>query len=272
MADLAGGDAKKTRMSFFGFSFFMAVGNVLGYAAGAYDKLYHVFPFTKTMACDVYCANLKSCFMISIALLLTLTILALSLVREIPLYELQKTGDVTEEGDGKAKTKLPFLGELFAALKDLPRPMWILLMVTFFNWIGWFPFILFDTDWTGREIYGSTSGNPLYDRGVRMGALGLLLNSVVLGVASVSVEHLGRGVGGVKKLWGGVNFLLAICLAMTVPVSKLAHSTRRANGKPASGVQAATLVIFSVMGIPLAVSFSLISITINSKLPYLITD
>jgi solute carrier family 45, member 1/2/4 len=267
LSDLSGGDARKTRMSYAGFSFFMAVGNVLGYAAGAYSKLYHIFPFTSTTACDAYCANLKSCFIISIALLMSLTVLALTLVRETPLSELQKseiTDDVTEESGGKGKSKLPFLGEIFAALKDLPRPMWLLLLVTCFNWIGWFPFILFDTDWTGREIYGGESGSNLYDRGVHMGALGLMLNSVVLGVTSVVVEHLGRRVGGVKNLWGGVNFLLAICLGMTVLVSKLADSTRHANGTPASGVKIGTLAIFSVMGIPLSVSFFCLQ-SLNNK-------
>ncbi|KAF2297454.1 hypothetical protein GH714_023705 [Hevea brasiliensis] len=82
LADLSGSNQKKTRTANALFSFFMAVGNVLGFAAGAYTHLYKIFPFTKTKACDVYCANLKSCFFISIFLLLTLTVLALTYVRE----------------------------------------------------------------------------------------------------------------------------------------------------------------------------------------------
>lgn len=258
MSDLSGGDARKTRLSYAGFSFFMAVGNVLGYAAGSYSKLYKIFPFSKTPACDVYCANLKSCFLISVALLLIITILALTLVRETPLYELDpsetednKTGD--SEKIEKPKS-IPFVGEILTALKEMSRPMKILLLVTAFNWLGWFPFVLFDTDWTGREIYGSTSGHNLYDTGVRMGSMGLLLNSVVLAVTSVSTEQLSRLVGGAKRLWGIVNFMLAICLGFTVLISKLANSTRRADGKPASGIKAATLALFSVMGVPLSVS------------------
>lgn len=135
--------------------------------------------------------------------------------------------------------------------------MRILLLVTCLNWVGWFPFILFDTDWTGREVYGGDVGSQLYDDGVHMGALGLVLNSVVLGFASLSVEYLGKKIGGPKRLWGVVNFILAICLALTVPVSKLAKTTRKANGKPAAGVKAATLAIFSVLGIPLAVTYSI---------------
>lgn len=193
--------------------------------------------------------------MISIALLLTLTILALTFVREVPF-----SGNPTEDdegGNGKQSSgcSVPFLGEIFGALKDLPKPMWILLVVTCLNWIGWFPFFLFDTDWMGREVYGGKVGDRLYDKGVRAGALGLLLNSVVLGVASVLVEPSARLVGGVKRMWAGVNFILAGGLAFTVLITKLAKSTRHSNGMPAAGVKAGSLALFSVLGIPLAVSF-----------------
>nr|XP_027092334.1 sucrose transport protein SUC8-like [Coffea arabica] len=256
LADLSDGNARKTRMSYAGYSFFMAVGNVLGYAAGSYSKLYKLFPFTQTKACDIYCANLKGCFIISIALLLTLTILALTFVREKP-FSGPDPGSADGTESGKHHAKIPFFGEIFGALKDLPRPMWILLVVTCLNWIGWFPFFLFDTDWMGREVYGGKVGDSLYDRGVHAGALGLMLNSVVLGFASVGVEHSARVIGGVKRLWGVVNFILAACLAFTVLITKLADSTRRANGSPAEGVKVGSLALFSVLGVPLAVTYSI---------------
>nr|ACX33146.1 sucrose transporter 1 [Verbascum phoeniceum] len=261
LADLSGGNAKKMGSANALYSFFMAVGNVLGYAAGSYTHLFKVFPFSKTKACDVYCANLKSCFFISIALLLIVTILALSIVRETAI---QSTPE-PPTGASK-KRKIPVFGELFGALKDLPKPMWILLLVTCLNWIAWFPFLLFDTDWMGREVYGGKVGEgSLYDHGVRAGALGLMLNSVVLGAASLGVQFVARSVGGVKKLWGGVNFLLAICLAMTVLITKLAENNRRyavVGGvttllAPVSGVKIGALALFAVLGIPLAATFSI---------------
>ncbi|KAJ6885180.1 sucrose transport protein SUC8 [Populus alba x Populus x berolinensis] len=255
------------------YSFFMAVGNVLGFASGSYTHLYRIFPFSRTKACDVYCANLKSCFFISIALLLTLTILALSYVREKPWSPEGSSGDGgnEEEGGGaKESTPAPFFGEIVAALKSLQRPMRILLLVTCLNWVAWFPFLLFDTDWMGREVYGGDSSRnadqlKMYDRGVRAGALGLLLNSVVLGFTSLGVEVLARGVGGVKRLWGIVNFILAICLAMTILITKVAQSNRRyatVNGgthllPPPSGVKAGALALFAVMGIPQAITYSI---------------
>lgn len=234
----------------------MAVGNVLGYSAGSYTKLHKIFPFSDTKACDLYCANLKSCFFLSIALLLTLTILALTVVGESPVAAAQ---DTVKKGG------IPVFGELFAAFKDLSRPMWILLLVTFLNWIGWFPFLLFDTDWMGKEVYGGNVGEgKMYDHGVRAGALGLMLNSVVLGVASLSVQFCARALGGVKRLWGVVNFVLAICLALTVLITKLAEHTRRYSAvdgaaatimPPVPGVKFGALAIFALLGVPLAVSF-----------------
>ncbi|XP_075672118.1 sucrose transport protein SUC2-like [Castanea sativa] len=259
LADLSANDQKRMRISNNLFSFFMAVGNVLGYSAGSLKTLHSFLPFTRTEACDVYCANLKTCFFISIALLLTLTTLALTMVKEKTFSEPER--DPAEEDD----TRVPCFGEIVGAFKELKRPMWILLLVTCFNWIAWFPFFLFDTDWMGREVFGGDASakgklGELYNVGVRTGALGLMLNAVVLGLTSLGVEHLARGVGGVKRLWGIANFLLAACLALTVLVTKLAKDAR--NGHPAvapppGGIKAGALTLFAVLGIPQAVTFSI---------------
>lgn len=264
LADMAAGSQAKTRYANAFFSFFMALGNIGGYAAGSYSRLYTVFPFTHTKACDTYCANLKSCFFISITLLIVLTILALSVVRERPftLDEIQEEENLKNNTGGCAR--LPFFGQLFGALKDLPKPMLILLLVTCLNWIAWFPFLLFDTDWMGKEVYGGTVGEgKAYDMGVHAGALGLMINSVVLGIMSLGIEKLARLVGGVKRLWGIVNLILAVCLAMTILVTKSAEHYRATHHVPGAigpplpppGVKGGALAIFAVLGIPLAVSF-----------------
>ncbi|GLU06826.1 hypothetical protein SLE2022_238170 [Rubroshorea leprosula] len=271
LADLSGNNQKKVRTANALFSFFMAVGNVLGFSAGSYSKLHKIFPFTTTKACDIYCANLKSCFFFSILLLIFLTTIALTYVHEQPWSpEKGNAGNVEEEA-GEPTPPVPFFGEIVTALKELRKPMWVLLLVTCLNWIAWFPFLLFDTDWMGREVYGGQSqgDNPglkkAYNNGVRAGALGLMLNSVVLGFTSLSVVVLARRVGGVKRLWGIVNFLLAICLAMTVLVTKLAESHRRfaiVKGAdvllpPSGGIKAGALSLFAVLGIPLAITYSI---------------
>ncbi|KAF8411848.1 hypothetical protein HHK36_004407 [Tetracentron sinense] len=267
LADLSGINQRRTRNANAFFSFFMAVGNVLGFAAGSLTKLHKLLPFTKSEACDVYCANLKTCFFISVLLLLTLTTIALTSIHEKPISPPSpavpaSVPDGEEEGE---VVPVPFMGEIVTAVRDLPRSMWVLLLVTCLNWLAWFPFLLFDTDWMGREVYGGEVGKGrLYGLGVRAGSLGLMLNSIVLGFTSLGVEFLARRVGGVRRLWGCVNFLLALCLGMTVLITKLAESSRRAAGggggvelPPPVGVRVAALVLFALLGIPLAVTYSI---------------
>ncbi|CAO2835248.1 unnamed protein product [Amaranthus hypochondriacus] len=267
LADMAGGSQSKTRYANAFFSFFMALGNIGGYSAGSYSRLYKIFPFTKTQACDVYCANLKSCFFISITLLIILTILALSVVRErqFSLDEIEEEEDNLKNNPSGC-SRLPFFGQLIGALKDLPRPMLILLLVTCLNWIAWFPFLLFDTDWMGKEVYGGKVGEgKAYSMGVHAGALGLMINSIVLGVMSLGIEKIAKLVGGVKRLWGIVNLILAVSLAMTILVTKSAEHYRATHHVvgaaeaplPPASVRAGALALFAVLGIPLAITFSI---------------
>ena len=259
LADISGSDTKKMRTANALFSFFMAVGNVLGYAAGSLKGLHKVFPFTMTNACDVYCANLKSCFFLSICLLVLLTVLALALVKEKPLNK-------NAIGTGAGGGGLLFFGEILRSFQQLKKPMWILLLVTCLNWVAWFGFLLFDTDWMGKEVYGGDVGKGrLYDMGVRAGSLGLMLNAFVLGAMSLAIVYFARGVDGPKRIWGVANFFLAICLLMTILVTKMAEDHRNAYATvggaepppPPARVKAGALLIFAVLGIPQAVTFSI---------------
>ncbi|KAL8108496.1 hypothetical protein AgCh_024807 [Apium graveolens] len=160
LADLSAGDTNLMSRSNTVFSFFMAVGNILGYAAGSYQKLYKILPFSKTEACDVYYANLKTCFIIGILLLMTITLVAISLVEEKRL-----TPEEIED-DGSSGS-VPFFGQIFGAFMGLSHPMVLLLVVTCLNWIAWFPFLLFDIDWMGKEVYGGVPNKgKAYDAGV----------------------------------------------------------------------------------------------------------
>ncbi|KAK9167701.1 hypothetical protein Scep_002892 [Stephania cephalantha] len=262
LADLADGHARTTRTANSFYSFFMAVGNVLGYLAGSITHLYKILPFTRSRACDAYCANLKTCFFIAVILLITVTTIALTTVHDKPLLTTSEPSLETEGGGGGGGV---VFGEIAGAFRELKRPMWVLLIVTCLNWVAWFPFLLFDTDWMGREVYGGKVGegsNNLYALGVRAGSLGLMLNSIVLGFMSLGVEFLGRRMGGAKRLWGVVNFVLAICLGLTVLITKLAGKERSHRGggvhaMPSTGIRASALTLFSVLGIPLAITYSI---------------
>ncbi|KAI3732940.1 hypothetical protein L1987_64152 [Smallanthus sonchifolius] len=59
-------DHRRTRVANAYYSLFMAVGNVRGYATGAYSGWYKVFPFTFNSSCDINCANLKAAFLLDV--------------------------------------------------------------------------------------------------------------------------------------------------------------------------------------------------------------
>ncbi|ERN12617.1 hypothetical protein AMTR_s00025p00229310 [Amborella trichopoda] len=256
LADLAGKNQSKTRSANGFYSFFMAVGNILGFAAGAFPNLHSLFPFTLTQACNAYCADLKSAFLLSNLLLLTLTTLSLTSISETAVPE-ERNGHHNSHHDDEEEEREAFLGEIIRALRDLPRPMWVLLLVTSLNWLAWFPFLLFDTDWMGREVYwGSLNGNESdlekYNAGVRVGSLGLMVNSVVLGATALVVEPMARRFRA-TRLWGLVNFVLAFCLGFSVVVTKLAEFY----GGATAGVAVLAVALFALMGVPLAVTYSI---------------
>lgn len=251
LGDLANGDHRRMRTGNALFSFFMAVGNVLGYAAGSYSKLHRIFPFAETKACDVFCANLKTCFFFSIIILVGVSAFALIYVKDTPIESTQTKSQSESEDD---KTDSCF-GELVGAFNGLEKNMWMLMLVTSVNWVAWFPFFLFNTDWMGREVYGGESGEKSFDTGVRAGALGLMINAVVLAAMSLAIEPLSRLVGGAKRLWGIVNIILALGMVMTIIIGKAAQHERRVSSgdSPSAGIKAAAFVFYAVLGIPLAV-------------------
>lgn len=239
------------------FSLFMAIGNILGYATGSYSGWYKVFPFTLTPACNVSCANLKSAFFLDIIFIVITTYISTVSAHEVPLNS--SGAHPVEEGAGESgSAEEAFLWEMFGTFKYFSKPIWIILSVTALTWIGWFPFLLFDTDWMGREIYGGEPNEgPNYDIGVRMGALGLVLNSVVLGITSLLMERLCRN-RGAGFVWGVSNILMAVCFVAMLVVTYVANYIGYV-GKhlPPTSIVIASLMIFTILGFPLAVSCSI---------------
>jgi solute carrier family 45 protein 1/2/4 len=68
---------------------------------------------------------------------------------------------------------------------------------------------------------------------------------------------LSRFIGGAKRLWGIVNIILAIALAMTIVITKAAEHARQGTtgGTPPEGIKVAAFGFFAIVGIPLAVIF-----------------
>ncbi|KAL6995210.1 sugar transporter protein [Sarracenia purpurea var. burkii] len=266
LADLTGNDHRRTRVANAYFSLFMAVGNVLGFATGSYNGWFKIFPFTVTSACNAECANLKSAFFLDIAFIAITTYVSISAGNELPL----------NHGSSHFHEQMPeqlshpqeaFFWELFGTFKYLSGPIWIILLVTALSWIGWFPFFLYDTDWMGREIYGGEPNEGQnYNIGVRMGALGLMLNSVVLGITSLLMEMLCRKLGA-GVLWGISNILMSLCFVSMLIISYTANNKDKvADNLPPDGVVAAALVVFVILGIPLAITYSIPYALISSRI------
>lgn len=256
---MLGKDHRRTRVANAYFSLFMAVGNILGYATGSFSGWFKILPFTLTSACNVECANLKSAFILDVIFIAVTTYISTSAAQEVPLGSSDRSTPFSEEGpEQSGSTQEAFLWELFGTFRYFSGTIWIILIVTALTWIGWFPFLLFDTDWMGREIYGGEPNEGRnYNAGVRMGALGLMLNSVVLGITSVLMEKL-CSKWGAGFVWGISNIFMALCFLLMLIITFVAnHLGYRGHDLPPDGIVIAALVIFTVLGAPLAVSYSL---------------
>nr|XP_010940402.1 sucrose transport protein SUT4 isoform X1 [Elaeis guineensis] len=154
--------------------------------------------------------------------------------------------------------------KILTSLRHLPPGMHSVLLVMALTWVSWFPFFLFDTDWMGREVYhGNPNGDPseslAYQNGVREGAFGLLLNSVVLGVSSLVIDPMCRRMGA-RLVWAMSNFIVFICMAATtiislLSISQLSNGIQHVIGEN-TAIKISALVIFSILGFPLSITYS----------------
>ncbi|XP_015074505.1 sucrose transport protein SUC3 isoform X1 [Solanum pennellii] len=314
LADLSGPDQRNTANAV--FCSWMAVGNILGFSAGASGGWHRWFPFLTNRACCEPCGNLKAAFLVAVVFLTLCTLVTLYFANEVPLSpkqykrmsdsaplldspqntgfdlsqskrELQYANSVAnnesemghvadnspkneeqrpdkDQGDSFADSPGAVLVNLLTSLRHLPPAMHSVLIVMALTWLSWFPFFLFDTDWMGREVYhGDPKGEAdevnAYNQGVREGAFGLLLNSVVLGVSSFLIEPMCKWIGS-RLVWAVSNFIVFICMACTAIISVVSISANTQGVQHVIGAtrstQIAALVVFSLLGIPLAVTYS----------------
>ncbi|AQK76395.1 sucrose transporter2 [Zea mays] len=167
-------------------------------------------------------------------------------------------GGVFNDGPGAV------LVNILTRMRHLPPGMHSVLLVMALTWLSWFPFFLFDTDWMGREVYhgdpnGDLSERKAYDNGVREGAFGLLLNSVVLGVGSFLVDPLCRMIGA-RLVWAISNFTVFICMMATTILSWISSDLYSSKLHHIIGanktVKITALVVFSLLGLPLSITYS----------------
>ncbi|XP_008221653.1 PREDICTED: sucrose transport protein SUC3 isoform X1 [Prunus mume] len=314
LADLAGPEQRNTANAV--FCSWMAVGNILGFSAGASGSWHRWFPFLLSRACCEACGNLKAAFLIAVLFLTLCTLVTIYFADEVPLttHEPNRLSDAAPlledpQQNGLDLSKLKpdkqvidnanqsrtvndyerdihlkeaiskveedknggfndgpgaVLVNLLTSLRHLPPAMHSVLIVMALTWLSWFPFFLFDTDWMGREVYhGDPKGNlsevHAYDQGVREGAFGLLLNSVVLGISSFLIEPMCKRMGS-RLVWALSNFIVFACMAGTAIISWISVGEYSKGIEHVIGgnenIRVASLVVFALLGFPLAITYS----------------
>ncbi|XP_023520475.1 sucrose transport protein SUC3-like [Cucurbita pepo subsp. pepo] len=310
LADLSGPDQHNIANAV--FCSWMAVGNILGFSAGANGNWHKWFPFLLSNACCEACANLKAAFLVAVLFLTICTLVTIYFADEVPLTAVDQpprlsdsapllngneqncpdilkpelnslNGSNVEYGyqenmnlkDSKSKIKenhsegyydgpATVVVKLLTSLRHLPPAMHSVLLVMALSWLSWFPFFLFDTDWMGREVNhgdpkGSLTDKQVYDQGVREGAFGLLLNSVVLGISSFFIEPMCQRMGA-RLVWAMSNFMLFACMTATtiislISVSQYSEGVEHVIGGNSS-IKNAALAVFTLLGFPLAITYS----------------
>ncbi|CAH9090127.1 unnamed protein product [Cuscuta epithymum] len=316
LADLSGPEQRNTSNAI--FCSWMAVGNILGFSAGASGNWHRWFPFLMSRACCEPCGDLKAAFLVAVVFLALCTLITLYFAKEVPLAAMQfhrlsdssplldsppdtgfdisqpksdmqpinmvsvnksengymdnnntilKNEDRTvgnDPADSFNDSPAAVLVNLLTSLRHLPPAMHSVLAVMALTWLSWFPFFLFDTDWMGREVYhgdpnGDVSEVKAYNQGVREGAFGLLLNSVVLGLTSFLIDPMCQWIGA-RLVWAISNFMVFVCMAGTTIISIVSLSESSNGVQHMIGANKATkiasLVLFALLGIPLAVTYS----------------
>ncbi|GLT36951.1 hypothetical protein SLA2020_112960 [Shorea laevis] len=315
LADLSGPEQRNSANAV--FCSWMAVGNILGFSAGASGSWHRWFPFLKSRACCEACANLKAAFLVAVLFLALCTLVTVYFAKEVPISAPEQPirlsdsapllDDPTQNGVELSKLKhdIPVVASanvngsengyeqditpkhvnskdvndqsavfsdrpgavlvnLLTSLRHLPSAMHSVLLVSALSWLSWFPFFLFDTDWMGREVYhgdpkGDFSEVKLYDQGVREGAFGLLLNSVVLGISSFLIEPMCQWMGA-RLVWAMSNFTVFACMAVTAIISLISVLEYSQGIQHVIGgneaIKIAALIVFALLGFPLAITYS----------------
>ncbi|XBI75724.1 hypothetical protein VPH35_069058 [Triticum aestivum] len=240
------------------FSVWMAIGSILGHAVVAYGTWHRWFPSLKTSACCDACADLKGAFLTAVVIIVISTVVTMLLADEQSLDNDGVGGAASTQTCGGLNAFI----DLFASLKNMSPAMFRVLALTAFTWLSWFPFLQYNTDWMGREIYhGNPNGvaDDKYNAGVREGAIGLLLCSASLGATSFLIPKLCRKLTS-KVIWSISLFSVFLIMAGMVAVGVVSTngynpslSTSLTVAGPDNSLNALALTMFALIGIPQAV-------------------
>lgn len=187
------------------FAFATGLGNCLGSLLGSVSLSTYLLVFPHDLAA-----------LYTIAVLFLVLTMAVTVVgiKEIPLEYSPLRNEQNQQS-------WSFFKDALVA----PSPFFEAFTTQCFSWFGWFTLFVFGTSWVGSEVYnGSFSAaegtilRKRYDEGVRMGNLGIGLQSVITILCALSLPALMR-----RTSRQAVYFTASILLACALSATLLLH-------------------------------------------------
>lgn len=144
--------------------------------------------------------DLQALYSIAAVVLITCMGITVFSVKEVPIggegYE--QLGQAENGYGGVERVEATSeQSDFFKAATVAPHPFWETFLVQCFTWFGWFTIFVYGTSWVGKDVFGGsfdaakgTETRELYDKGVRMGNLGIGLQSVVTIMFSLALPKI----------------------------------------------------------------------------------
>eukprot|EP00258_Populus_trichocarpa_P046090 XP_024462109.1 sucrose transport protein SUC3 isoform X2 [Populus trichocarpa] len=292
LADLSGPD--QHNLSNAVFCSWMAVGNILGFSAGASGSWNRWFPFLMNRACCEACGNLKAAFLVAVVFLTFCTLVTLYFADEVPLNVNQPRhlSDSAPLLNGSqqnghelstSESHLPGLdnlsgngnnhdhelrmnskhansvGDQNENFSDGPGAVLVNLLTSLRHLPPGMHSVLvvMALTWIGWEEKFITE----IQKGIRMKWSCMIKESekVVLGISSFLIEPMCRRLGS-RFVWAMSNFIVFVCMAGTAVISLISVGEYSEGIEHVIGgnapIRIAALIVFALLGFPLAITYS----------------
>ncbi|KAG0480487.1 hypothetical protein HPP92_011345 [Vanilla planifolia] len=199
---------------------------------------------------------LAGCLLISPAVFLLCCVTVTIVAKEEPLQSVKGSNEAAGAEVG-----------IWTSFRHQVSTEGLLCSITSLTWLSWFPFILYGTTDCGmggrssrrpKGNHSSSTVEAYYSRWGR--AFGLLINSVVLAGNLVS-EWNRCAASSPRLVWTSSNFFMFLCMSATAIISTWSLHSYHGSIQdviisPDGKVKAAAIVIFAVLGVPLAILYS----------------
>eukprot|EP00871_Galdieria_phlegrea_P002711 jgi/Galph1/3440/GphlegSOOS_G2078.1 len=235
MADIAPGKQQEQGNAF--FALMTGIGNFLGNLFGSISLSRYIPLFTSDISALYSLGAVIICMTSFICIIgsrerdnVSLTVEAMNHYLTFPM-----TDDDTNEllnsnifiNEQETNYHSTFHWNIKNIFRIAPTPFWRLFTIQCFTWFAWFTEFVFVASWIGSEVLqGSpdvdenSEGREVFDYGVRMGNLGLSLQSFVSILYSLVLPNLIK-IFGVNSCYLFAQMLQGLCLCSTFFLSRL---------------------------------------------------